>query len=67
MIFDRKQQDVLDGKVMINNEIEWVNMNYIPFGEKSMLMLIRMYQETADLETVINNDILYELIKVNEI
>uniref|UniRef100_A0A336JYA7 Protein MON2 homolog n=1 Tax=Culicoides sonorensis TaxID=179676 RepID=A0A336JYA7_CULSO len=46
-----------------SNEIEWVNMNYIPFGEKSMLMLIRIYQQTADQEVVIKNDILFDLIK----
>lgn len=57
--------DLNDGKIISNTELEWVNMNYIPFGEKSMMMLIRMYQETADLDVVIKHDILYELIKVN--
>lgn len=29
-----------------------------------MVMLIKMYQETADIDVVIKHDILYELIKV---
>lgn len=53
-----------DGKVVSNTDVEWINMNYIPFGEKSMLMVIKMYQETADFDVVIKHDILYDLIKV---
>lgn len=32
-----------------------------------MTMLVKLYQETADLEIVIKNDILSELIKVTTI
>lgn len=56
-----------DGKIISSTEVEWVNMNYIPFGEKSMAMVIKMYQETAELDVVIKNDILYELIKVKNV
>lgn len=62
--FFRKDPELTDGKIISNTDLEWINMNYIPFGEKSMAMVIKMYQGTADLDVVIKNDILYELIKV---
>jgi C-terminal region of Mon2 protein len=45
------------------NSIEWVSMNYIPFGEKSMSVATKLYQQTASDERVIEGEILHEIIK----
>jgi hypothetical protein len=45
------------------NTIEWVSMNYIPFGEKSMSVAVKLYQQTADDPKVIEGQILHEIIK----
>lgn len=42
---------------------EWVSMNYIPFGEKSLSIAIKLYQQTASDERVIEGEILHEIIK----
>ena len=43
--------------------IEWVSMNYIPFGEKALAVAIKLYQQTATDEIVIEGQILHEIIK----
>lgn len=48
---------------MPQNTIEWVSMNYIPFGEKSMSVAVKLYQQTASDERVIEGQILHEIIK----
>lgn len=53
-----------NGESANNGEGEWVNMNYIPFGEKSMNMLVKLYQQTAELKVVIEGNILHEIVKV---
>lgn len=45
------------------NSIEWVSMNYIPFGEKSLSVAVKLYQQTASDERVIEGQILHEIIK----
>ncbi|KAJ8951458.1 hypothetical protein NQ318_006891 [Aromia moschata] len=41
---------------------DWVTMNYIPFGEKSVTMVVKLYEKTAELPDVINANILKEII-----
>lgn len=48
---------------MPQNTMEWVSMNYIPFGEKSMSVAVKLYQQTASDERVIEGQILHEIIK----
>lgn len=43
--------------------VEWVSMNYIPFGEKALTVAVKLYQQTAAEETVIFAQILHEIIK----
>lgn len=38
-------------------------MNYIPFGEKALSVAVKLYQLTANEETVIEGHILHEIIK----
>lgn len=45
------------------NSIEWVSMNYIPFGEKALSVAVKLYQHTASDERVIEGQILHEIIK----
>ena len=42
---------------------EWVSMNYIPFGEKSLTVAVRLYQLTAENENVIAAGILHEIVR----
>lgn len=39
-------------------------MNYIPFGEKALSVAVKLYQQTANEQTVIDGQILHEIIKV---
>ncbi|XP_039437762.1 protein MON2 homolog [Culex pipiens pallens] len=43
--------------------IEWVSMNYIPFGEKALAVAVKLYQQTAADEAVVEGQILHEIIK----
>ncbi|XP_058057960.1 protein MON2 homolog [Anopheles bellator] len=45
------------------NGVEWVSMNYIPFGEKALTVAVKLYQQTAHEPTVIEGQILHEIIK----
>lgn len=47
-----------------NSSVELISMNYIPFGEKAMTMVVKLYQKTAADEMVIKEQILHEIIKV---
>lgn len=42
---------------------DWITMNYVPFGEKSITLTVKLYEKTADNVEVINSNILYEIIK----
>lgn len=42
--------------------IEWVSMNYIPFGEKALSVAVKLYQQTASDERVIEGQIFHEII-----
>ncbi|XP_037907326.1 protein MON2 homolog isoform X2 [Hermetia illucens] len=46
-----------------NSTIEWVSMNYIPFGEKALNLSVKLYLETAREDVVIEGQILHEIIK----
>nr|CAH7751143.1 unnamed protein product [Callosobruchus chinensis] len=39
-----------------------VTMNYVPFGEKSITMVVKLYEKTAEHAEVINSNILTEII-----
>lgn len=42
-----------------------VNVNYVPFGERALVMLTSLYEETASHEAVIENCILKSIIQVS--
>ncbi|GAB0089087.1 Protein MON2 homolog [Sergentomyia squamirostris] len=42
---------------------ELVSLNYIPFGEKSLSVVVKLYKQTATEEAVIQSAILHEIIK----
>ncbi|EDW04109.1 protein MON2 homolog [Drosophila grimshawi] len=46
-----------------NASIEVVSMNYIPFGEKSISICVKLYQSTATEEPVVQEQILHDIIK----
>lgn len=47
--------------------IEWVSMNYIPFGEKAIHFAVKIYLQCASDALVIENHILLEIIKTFKI
>ena len=43
---------------------ETVNVNFVPFGEKALLIVTSLYEENASNEAVIENNILKSIIQV---
>lgn len=41
---------------------EWTNMNYIQFGEKAVVMMVKLYEKTAQNSQVINECVLHDII-----
>ncbi|KAJ8914767.1 hypothetical protein NQ315_013270 [Exocentrus adspersus] len=41
---------------------DWITMNYVPFGEKAVAMVVKLYEKTAENPEVINANILKEII-----
>ncbi len=48
--------------IVKSNEI--VSINFVPFGEKALLILVNLYDESASNESVIENHILKSIIQV---
>lgn len=46
-----------------NASVEVVSMNYIPFGEKSISICVKLYQSTATEESVVQEQILHDIVK----
>ncbi|XP_055928988.1 protein MON2 homolog isoform X2 [Argiope bruennichi] len=42
---------------------DWVTMNFVPFGEKALEMVVNAYQQTAQQSNVINSQVLHSIIK----
>jgi len=45
-------------------QTDWVTMNYVPFGEKALTMVVNLYQQTAHDMSVIQFNILHNIIEV---
>jgi len=45
-------------------QADWVTMNYVPFGEKALTMVVNLYQQTAHDMSVIQFNILHNIIEV---
>ncbi|XP_039501513.1 protein MON2 homolog [Drosophila santomea] len=46
-----------------NASVEVVSMNYIPFGEKSISICVKLYQTTATEDPVVQEQILHDIVK----
>lgn len=46
-----------------NASVEVVSMNYIPFGEKSISICVKLYQTTATEDSVVQEQILHDIVK----
>nr|XP_032810106.1 protein MON2 homolog isoform X2 [Petromyzon marinus] len=42
---------------------EWVAMNYVPFAERALELVVELYQKTACHKAVVNENVLQEIIK----
>lgn len=45
------------------SQADWVTMNYVPFGEKALTMVVNLYQKTASEPVVIDGEILRHVIE----
>ncbi|XP_072341125.1 protein MON2 homolog isoform X2 [Scyliorhinus torazame] len=45
------------------NQAEWVALNYVPFAEKSLEVVVDLYQKTACHKAVVNEKVLQKIIK----
>lgn len=45
-------------------QAEWVALNYVPFAERSLEVLVDLYHKTACHKAVINEKVLQNIIKV---
>lgn len=46
------------------SQAEWVALNYVPFAERSLEVVVDLYQKTACHKAVINEKVLQNIIKV---
>jgi hypothetical protein len=46
-------------------QADWITMNYVPFGEKALSMVVNLYQETAHDMSVIQFNILHNIVEVH--
>ncbi|XP_076369562.1 mon2 homolog, regulator of endosome-to-Golgi trafficking isoform X2 [Tachypleus tridentatus] len=46
-----------------NATTDWVTMNFVPFGEKALEMVVALYQETAAWTMVRESSVLHSIIK----
>lgn len=45
-------------------QAEWVAMNYVPFAERVVEMIVALYKSSADQDAVIKEKVLCRIIKV---
>ena len=55
---------ILQWHVLVVLQADWVTMNYVPFGEKALTMVVNLYQQTAHDMSVIQFNILHNIIEV---
>jgi len=55
---------ILQWYVLVVLQADWITMNYVPFGEKALTMVVNLYQQTAHDMSVIQFNILHNIIEV---
>uniref|UniRef100_A0A673LAY6 Protein MON2 homolog n=1 Tax=Sinocyclocheilus rhinocerous TaxID=307959 RepID=A0A673LAY6_9TELE len=64
------QYGKMETKLVANakyNQAEWVALNYVPFAERSLEVLVDLYHKTAGHKAVINEKVLQNIIKTLKI
>lgn len=51
----------------LKQQTDWVTMNFVPFGEKSLEMVVGLYQQTAQQQNVINSHVLHSIVRTLKI
>lgn len=46
-------------------QVDWVTMNFVPFAERCVELVVDMYKATASHTTVIQSQVLQNIIKVS--
>lgn len=49
---------------LLSPQAEWVALNYVPFAERSLEVVVDLYHKTACHKAVINEKVLQNIIKV---
>ena len=44
---------------------EWMALNFVPFGERNMRLVVNLYQSLATLRCIIKSHVLHEIIRVS--
>ncbi|XP_034666367.1 protein MON2 homolog isoform X1 [Drosophila subobscura] len=60
---EHKYAKSASGHYANNASVEVVSMNYIPFGEKSISICVKLYQTTATEDSVVHEQILHDIVK----
>lgn len=50
--------------MFLSPQAEWVALNYVPFAERSLEVVVDLYHKTACHKAVINEKVLQNIIKV---
>lgn len=52
--------------IFLSLQAEWVALNYVPFAERSLEVVVDLYHKTACHKAVINEKVLQNIIKVSD-
>lgn len=52
--------------ILLYLQAEWVALNYVPFAERSLEVVVDLYHKTACHKAVINEKVLQNIIKVSD-
>nr|XP_006825120.1 PREDICTED: protein MON2 homolog [Saccoglossus kowalevskii] len=58
-----KQERWANFRFSDSSQPEWIAMNYVPFAEKSLQMVVELYRHTATHQSVIEEHVLQNIIK----
>ena len=55
----------MDVDVGVDVQVDWVTMNFVPFSERALDMVVELYREACSHPTVIKAHVLQNILKVS--
>jgi hypothetical protein len=46
-------------------QVNWITMNFVPFGEKALRMTVTLYQNAATDAIVMQKQVLHKIVQVS--